>query len=211
MQPPAAPSRSRRASPMAPDERRRAIIEAVVPLLVEHGGDVSTREIAEACGIAEGTIFRAFPDKSSLLMAAAEETMSPADGGAQLRAALEGHDDLRTRLLITAERMLERSERVMVVMMALRQVVMSQPGEHQHRTGPPTFMAEANRALHALVTEVFEPHQDVLTVDPSTAATLLRTLVLGSRHPGAEAGPRLTAEQIVDALLDGIRSGPKGD
>jgi hypothetical protein len=43
-------------------------------------------------------------------------------------------------------------------------------------------------------------------VDPETAATLLRTLVLGSRHPGATTTHRLTPDQITDALLDGVRS-----
>ena len=65
--------RTGRAAPMAPDDRRRAIVDAVVPLLLEHGGDVTTRQIAEAAGIAEGTIFRVFPDKPALLMAAAAE------------------------------------------------------------------------------------------------------------------------------------------
>ena len=52
---------------MPPDERRDAIIDVVLPLLLEHGSDVSTRQIAEAAGIAEGTIFRVFPDKAALL------------------------------------------------------------------------------------------------------------------------------------------------
>jgi hypothetical protein len=34
---------------------------------------------------------------------------------------------------------------------------------------------------------------------------LLRTLVLGSRHPGAAPGDRLTGEEIADVLLDGVR------
>ena len=57
----------RRAAPMAADDRRQAIVDAVVPLLLEQGGDVTTRQIAEAAGIAEGTIFRVFPDKAALL------------------------------------------------------------------------------------------------------------------------------------------------
>ena len=84
--------RAGRAAPMAPDERRRAIVDAVVPLLLEHGDDVTTRQIAEAAGIAEGTIFRVFPDKAALLLAAAEEIINPATGRAELEAALAGLD-----------------------------------------------------------------------------------------------------------------------
>jgi AcrR family transcriptional regulator len=197
---------------MAPDDRRRAIVDAVVPLLLAHGDDVTTKQIADAAGIAEGTIFRVFPDKPALLLAAAEETMNPSDGGAELEAALAGHDDLRERVRITTERMIERSDRVMVVMMALRRIWMSQPPKRRKPDGPPAFFAEANKNLQAMLTRVFEPHRAELAVDPSTAATVLRTLVLGSRHPGVDPDTRLTAEQIVDVLLDGIRTRTeKGD
>ncbi|HBX79727.1 MAG TPA: TetR/AcrR family transcriptional regulator, partial [Propionibacteriaceae bacterium] len=49
-----------RAAPLSPDDRRRALIAATRPLLAEFGPDVSTRRIAEAAGVAEGTIFRVF-------------------------------------------------------------------------------------------------------------------------------------------------------
>jgi len=196
---------------MAPDDRRQAIVDAVVPLLLAHGDDVTTKQIADAAGIAEGTIFRVFPDKPALLLAAAAETMNPSDGGAELEAALAGQDDLRDRVRITAERMIERSDRVVAVMMALRKIWMSQP-DREHPEGPPAFVTEANHNLQVMLTRVFEPHRAELAVDPSTAATVLRTLVLGSRHPGVDPDTRLTAEQIVDVLLDGIRTRTeKGD
>jgi AcrR family transcriptional regulator len=196
---------------MAPDERRRAIVEVVVPLLLEHAGDVTTRQIAEAAGIAEGTIFRVFPDKPALLLAAAEETMNPAVVRAELEAALAGATDLRHKVLVATERMNARSERVMAVMMALRRQWMTQPDRHLEHDGPPAFFAEANRAVHEMLTTVFEPHRDELTVEPEAAATLLRTLVLGARHPGADPTHRLTPTQVADVLLDGIRVHPQGD
>jgi AcrR family transcriptional regulator len=195
---------------MAPDERRRAIIDAVVPLLLQNGGDVSTRQIAEAAGIAEGTIFRVFPDKPALLLAVAEETMSPADGRARLAALLEDVTTLRERVVVTARRLDERAERVMVVMMALRRQRMSEPrgeGGHAERPpGPPAFLVAANHALQEMLAQVFEPHRDELDVEPERAALLLRTLVVGSRHPGAHHDDRLTPDEIADVLLDGIRT-----
>ena len=201
-----------RAAPMAPDERRRAIVDAVVPLLLEHGDDVTTRQIAEAADIAEGTIFRVFPDKPALLMAAAAEVMSPASGRADLAAALDGLDSLRAKVLVTTERLIARSEKVMVVLMALRRIWMTQArSEDGPREDPQKFFAESNRSLHLMLTDVFEPHRDELTVDPDTAAVVLRTLVLGSRHPGSDPAHRLSPEQITDVLLDGILERPKGD
>ena len=59
----------KRASALPPDERRSAIIDATLPLLLEHGEMVTTRQIAEAAGIAEGTIFRVFADKDEVIAA----------------------------------------------------------------------------------------------------------------------------------------------
>ena len=56
-----------RAAALPPEERRAAIIDAARPLLIEHGENVTTRQLADAAGIAEGTIFRVFADKDELL------------------------------------------------------------------------------------------------------------------------------------------------
>ncbi len=200
---------------MSPDDRRRAIIDAVIPLLVEHGDAISTRQIADAAGIAEGTIFRVFPDKNALLMAAAAETLNPSSGRDDLLAALAGVDDLHDKVRLTAERMCARSEQVMSVMMSLRKAWAADRAQHEsgdagHGHGPPLCVVEAHAALLERLTEVFEPHRDELTVSPARAALLLRTLVLGSRHPGSRPEDRLSSQEVADVLLRGICEKPAG-
>ena len=69
--------RARRASPLPPEERREAIIGAILPLLLERGSSVTTRELATAAGVAEGTIFKVFDDKDDLLRSAVERALDP--------------------------------------------------------------------------------------------------------------------------------------
>src|SRR4029453_13456561 len=72
------PGRGRRAAAMPPDERRACIVTATLPLLLERGLAVTTRQIADAAGIAEGTIFRVFPAKDAVVRAAVERAFAPA-------------------------------------------------------------------------------------------------------------------------------------
>src|ERR1700761_6793119 len=77
---------SSRARPLPPPQRRAALIAATLPLIVEHGAAVTTRQIAEASGVAEGTIFRVFPDKAALIQAVFEAACDPAPLVAELDA-----------------------------------------------------------------------------------------------------------------------------
>ena len=110
---------------MSADDRRKAIVSVLVPLIVERGGEVSTREIAQAAGIAEGTIFRVFPDKKSLMFAAAEEAVNPADGQAAFEASMQGAETLREKVVIAAARVLDRMHLTMSVMIAIRPQLMA--------------------------------------------------------------------------------------
>src|SRR5205807_8072614 len=66
-----------RAVALPADERRRMIVEATLPLLLQNGEMVTTRQIADAAGIAEGTIFRVFEDKDELIGALIERALDP--------------------------------------------------------------------------------------------------------------------------------------
>jgi AcrR family transcriptional regulator len=193
---------------MAPDDRRATIVSAVLPLLEQHGGDVTTRQIAEAAGIAEGTIFRVFPDKRSLFVAVAEEVVAPEGWRQAMADQLDELSTLRTKVLHVVEQMVERTRRTMLVLTALRGVFLregSPPHPHQHPPGPPAFLARSAQDLHeALLALVFEPHSAELRVTPDTAVRALTSLVNGTWHPGAPADRRLSSEEITDVLLSGV-------
>lgn len=60
---------SRRVAPLAPDDRRAAIIGTVSDLVTERGAAVTSKELADAAGVSEGTIFKAFGSKCELFAA----------------------------------------------------------------------------------------------------------------------------------------------
>jgi AcrR family transcriptional regulator len=199
---------------MSPDERRKAILDALIPLLLERGGDVTTKEIAQAAGIAEGTIFRVFPDKATLLFAAAEEAINPAGGQEAFEEAIAGAGDLREAIVIAAGRVLDRMRLTMAVMGAVRPYLAAKLHEASHAKkkmapiGPPEFMLKAQRDLHERLTGLFAPYADELGVDPETAALALRSLTFGSARPELGMAPALTPDEIADIVLDGVRTRP---
>jgi AcrR family transcriptional regulator len=197
-----------RATSMSPDDRRKAIVTTLVPLLVERGGEVTTREIAQAAGIAEGTIFRVFPDKKSLLLAAAEEAINPSGGQELFDQAMAGVTDLREQIVLAAQRVLDRMLLTMSVMAAVRpHLIQAFHEDHerdQKRMGPPAFVLKAQEDLHRRLTGLFEPHRDELAVEPDVAATALRSLIFGASRPELGMKAALTADQIADIVLGGV-------
>lgn len=199
-----------RATALPPEERRRAIVAALVPLIAERGGEVSTREIAQAAGIAEGTIFRAFAGKRELMLAVAQEAINPADGERSFHESIAGLDELRAKVVVVAQRIQARMHLTMAVMMATRRYLMDEGTESDQaahrpaRPGPPAFVVEAQSELDARLRGMFEPHRDELSVTPEVAATALRSLVLGSGRFELGLGAVLTPTDIADLLLDGL-------
>ena len=55
--------RRERARPLAPEERRDALLDAARPVVLEHGRAATTRLIAEAAGVAlDGTVVAALDE-----------------------------------------------------------------------------------------------------------------------------------------------------
>lgn len=199
--PPSAPQRRpQRAAALPPDERRQAIVDAVVPLLLEHGPGVTTRQIAEAAGVAEGTLFRVFEDKPALLHAAAHAVLDPEKNRRAL-ACIDPSLSLAAMVRAVAQQQLDSTVRTMAVLMAVRS---TSDAPERSRHGPPAFVREAHRALHEGLTALFGRYSAQLRIEPERAALALRALILGSRQPWSDPASALTAAEIADLLLTGI-------
>lgn len=113
---------------MSRDERRAAIAYATIPLLEQHGSQVSTRQIAIAAGVAEGTLFRAFDDKVELLTAAAERALDPTARVAEVDG-LPAAPDLAAELVQVARVIADGGRRVRRVMLAVHGMLASEEGQ----------------------------------------------------------------------------------
>jgi AcrR family transcriptional regulator len=175
-----------RAAALPPEERRARIVEATLPLLLAHGTALTTRQIAEAAGIAEGTIFRAFPDKESLIAAVVDAALDTTNVDAQLDA-IDATLPLDDRLVAAVEILRRR----MADMLQLRAAV--------------GLLDQRPSADLGALANVFEPDRASLRRDPLQAAHLLRGLALAGTHPSLAPEEPLRSEEIVSLLLDGLR------
>ena len=185
-----------RATPLTPDQRRAALVEATVPLLFQHGRAVTTRRIAEAAGVAEGTIFRAFPSKDELVEAAIRAALEPGRYEADLRA-IDLEAPLRERLEALVTAMQQRFARVFLLMDRLGMV---SPDQDQRRE----LRRRWDERLQPLVRDVLGADAARLRVEPERALHVVRLLTFAGSHPGIADGETLTPREIVDVLLDGL-------
>jgi AcrR family transcriptional regulator len=184
-----------RATPLPPGERRAEIVAAALPLVLAHGSAVTTKQIAEAAGVAEGTIFRVFPDKMSLIEAVVDAAFDTASTDEAL-GAIDATLPLEARLVAAVEILRRR----FADLLQLRTAV----GMMQFSMSASTNERDHSRDLSALAA-LFEPDRDQLRRDPIDAAHLLRGLTIAGTHPALIREDPLPPSEIVSLLLDGVR------
>ena len=182
-----------RARPLSPDERRAAIIAATRPLLMEHGRRTTTKLVAEAAGIAEGTIFRVFPSKEELFDAVLDAEFDPEPFLAAV-ARIDPDDPLRERLVAVTTLLQRRFISIFQLMIALA-------------VPKPPDRLRTHELRHRLATEgvisVLKPDAERFRVPPEEVVRLLRLLTFSASHPHISEGRPMRPGDIVDVILHG--------
>lgn len=194
-------------SPRAPAlprvERRAAIARAALGILRTRGPAATTREIAEAAGVAEGTLFRAYDSKEELVSAALRQAFDPAPLLAGL-AKVAPDQPLRDRLVAAVTLIQGRYLEVFELMHAMGMV---HPQDHDYGPGadqeglPGDWLGDILDRLEA----VAAADADLLRVPPREAVRLLWLLTFAGSHHVLTRGDLLAPDTIVDAVLDGVR------
>lgn len=103
---------------MTTEQRRCDIVRVAIPLVTEHGINVTTRQIAQAAEIAEGTVFRVFADKEELLRACIAEVFRTDILTERIRQVAT-EQDVENQLLESCLLIMEQFERFGALMRAL--------------------------------------------------------------------------------------------
>src|ERR1700690_261567 len=188
MSQPVGATKTRRAAALPPDQRRSMIVDATLPLLIEHGDRVTTKQIAEAAGIAEGTIFRAFGDKDEVIAAVVEAALVPEPLEAALRAIPVGlpfEAWLAAAIVIMQQRVIDIWRLV------------SSIGTRFHE------MTRRPMVDSAALVQMFDANRDRITGEPIGAARLLGALPLPTPHPML-AGEPMSPNELVQLFVHGV-------
>ena len=166
------------------------IVDAVIPLLLIHGRAVTSRQIADAAGVAEGTIFRAFGDKDALIEAALERFFDPEPMRAALRTVSPDEPleaKVEQMLVILRDRF-----RGIIGMMA----ILGQRERPPHRGDFHEF--------ESIIANALAPDAAQLGWSGARIAQVLRIVAFSSAIPGIAGDELFSIEELTHIVLYGV-------
>jgi AcrR family transcriptional regulator len=189
-----APPRRRRSESLTADERRAEILQAVMPLLAQRGPLVTSAEMAEAAGVAQGTIFHVFGDKQAVIDAA----VSSAFDLQQLVDEIHGlvHErDLVERLGAAIDLICDRLATALpLIMKCGGSKPKVEDGEH-----PMVKMRGA-------ITSLLDPDASSLSHPPEQLGAMVFGLCMAAAHQAIlEERPMPKGAEMAALFLDGAR------
>lgn len=174
------------------------LIDAVTPLLLEHGQAVTTRQIADCAGIAEGTIFRAFGSKDELIQAAVARHLDPE----QFRRQLREIDPLLP---------LEERVRAIVALMRARFTTMFTLMTALGRHGPPPGHErghDGGNEFAGIMAGILAEDLERFRVPADRVGQIIRMVTLAASVPQIRNGPDFDDAEITALILHGIMGRP---
>lgn len=165
---------------------------------------MSTKEIAKAAGIAEGTIFRVFESKDALIEAVIHDAFDNSTLVTEL-GDIDRSLGMPERLAAGVAIMQEHLQGIFALMTVLAssgQPLRPPAGGDAHKR-----RHEATAELDAAFVDVLGDDVNLLRVPATTFIGYLRMLTLSSVHPMLDGDPS-SPEQLVDVLLEGALTRP---
>ncbi len=175
------------------------IAEQAIPLFIEHGSSLTTRQLADHLGIAEGTIFRAFGDKETLTRAAVRAFFDRAEVTLASASLVDASLPLEEKVARLVRGAREHARGVFAMLSLLEPV---EAGEYiaRARTG----------AFEDAITAAFAPDAASLGVAPDRVAPLLRVAVIAASAPSPHQHSLPDDDELIAFVLYGIAGRPRG-
>jgi AcrR family transcriptional regulator len=171
------------------------IIDAIIPLLMEHGRSVTTRQIADAADIAEGTIFRVFADKDALFEAAVDKFLDPAPLHAGLRA-IDPDLPLEAKVNDILFQLRSRMTGIFGIMSAVGM------------SGPPPRRPVV-QSFEDVVEEVLRPNFEELQLSPERIAAFVRLVAFAAAIPHFNQDHEIPTAELARLVTYGIAGRPE--
>jgi AcrR family transcriptional regulator len=181
---------------------RARLIEATLAVVRDGGyAHASTRAIAQAAGVAEGTIYRHFPDKMSLFFAAVLESNAPIVDWMATLPARAGADTVESNLADAMEQLAGLRDQIMPLELAI--AVDPELAAQRQRVLAATAGALPPGPPEAIATYIAAEQRLGRVrpdVDPREAAIVMLAALFGLAAGRSLGDPSLDHELIASAV-----------